>query len=252
MIYKPTRRQLLKHGVKASILALGVPTLLKLMEREVRADVTLGTPIAYGGAGMNPATVNVTVSGSDRYILVLLGVASTGVNTWTYDTMTWNSNENFTLLKDSGSSFTWVRWTVHGIVPSATGTHTISIQLNGTPGYSLIEALPMSNVLSVGTPADTVNTSTSIGESVASATGRLVISLLGTDLGNDWASTGTEVVTVQAASNGVGCLMAQYPGASSVSTSWSGTNSDNYLVGISFTPTGGAPSSRVKHLVINP
>lgn len=49
-IRKPTRRELLKYGVKAGIVAFGVPTLLKLMERDAHAAVT------YFGFGVNSTT----------------------------------------------------------------------------------------------------------------------------------------------------------------------------------------------------
>lgn len=41
MIHKLTRRELLKYGVKAGIIAFGVPTLLKFMETEARAAIAL-------------------------------------------------------------------------------------------------------------------------------------------------------------------------------------------------------------------
>ena len=89
MIYKLTRRELLKYGVKAGILAFGVPTLLKLMEQNAYATTyfgcnSIGTQLGGGYTTGNNVSTNVytcpgsgsqTIDALEAYVYNLTGMS---------------------------------------------------------------------------------------------------------------------------------------------------------------------------------
>jgi len=197
--------------------------------------ITVGTTVSIGPTGANPATFNLTVdcgAGSDRFLVVGIEMQDSGsVDSITYNTVAMTLVDS----KNDGSAARKV--IMYGLVAPATGSNTLTVNLNDTWSRTCIAAVPFSGVHQT-TPLGTavLKNNADSGEpsvTVSSAVGELVIDAVMAK--NDFASVTLTVdasQTQQVLEGGdtfnVVLGMSTEVGATSVSMDWIVSNEETW------------------------
>ena len=200
----------------------------------VRTYSTTGTVKTSSATIAHPVS-----SGANR--LLLVGVTFWPGSSQTVTSVTWNSTEGLTYIKDI-SYGTSIRTELWGCFPVATGTHNVVVNLSAPTTYLTVGVISFTGVdqsTPYGTPVTATGSSMSASITVASASNEMVLSVAGAGTNNfNFTSItgGTQRWNLSAATSTKGAS-GTASGAASVTISHGLSNTNGWaIIGLAIKP----------------